>query len=149
AVRGHRLPAGPRTGRRPQAPRPGVTAVAPGAGRRRLHGVPAMNAPVTPDPPSADALLAEAADDFMDRLGRGEQPAVEDYARRYPELADVLRQVLPALCVLQPPDPASGGGIDRPDAGFEGARQLGDFRIVREVGRGGMGLVFEAVQLSL
>ena len=46
---------------------------------------------------SQESLLAEVVDEFTERLGRGEQPRIEDYAERHPELADTLRQVLPAL----------------------------------------------------
>jgi WD40 repeat protein/serine/threonine protein kinase len=99
------------------------------------------------DSPSVESLLAEVTDDFMERAARGERPDVEDYARRYPNLAAVLRQVLPALQVIRDtPAPlrdafAALGEGDSPC--------LGDYRIVREVGRGGMGIVYEAEQVSL
>ncbi len=98
---------------------------------------------------SMEALLGQVADEFTDRLNRGERPDIEDYARRYPELAAILRQVLPALQVMGPgisqdeAGPAQTAG-EAPASGF-----LGDFRLIREVGRGGMGVVYEAEQLSL
>ncbi len=98
---------------------------------------------------SMEALLGQVADEFTDRLNRGERPDIEDYARRYPELAAILRQVLPALQVMGPgisqdeAGPAQAAG-EAPASGF-----LGDFRLIREVGRGGMGVVYEAEQLSL
>jgi eukaryotic-like serine/threonine-protein kinase len=86
--------------------------------------------------------LGAVADEFTQRLNRGEQPDAEEYVRRYPELADVLRQVLETVQLLRVP--ASPPADKAPPEGL-----LGDFRIVREVGRGGMGVVYEAVQLSL
>src|SRR6185369_1578731 len=98
---------------------------------------------------SMEALLGRVADEFTDRINRGERPDVEDYARDYPEMAAILRQVLPALQVMGPcplPVEPSGAqvGSEVPVSGC-----LGDFRLIREVGRGGMGIVYEAEQISL
>jgi serine/threonine protein kinase len=94
-----------------------------------------------------EAMVGQIADEFTQRLNRGEQPSIEEYAARHPEIADLLRQLLPALRLIRRPDV---------EAAVVGASReprlpalLGDFRLVREVGRGGMGIVYEAEQLSL
>jgi tetratricopeptide (TPR) repeat protein len=96
---------------------------------------------------SAEALLGEVVDEFLERLGRGERPDVEEYARRYPQLAAAVHQLLPALQAVHLSAADGPPGAEGPEIEPEGP--LGDFRIVREVGRGGMGVVYEAVQISL
>jgi hypothetical protein len=44
-----------------------------------------------------ESLLAEVADEFQQRLSCGEQPDIQEYVQRYPQLGGVLRQLLPAL----------------------------------------------------
>jgi WD40 repeat protein/serine/threonine protein kinase len=102
-----------------------------------------MNPTAAPDSASVENLLAQITDEFLQRLDAGEQPDIEEYAHRYPAIAEVLRQVLPALHVLRGPAAAT----DAADVATAGC--LGDFRILREVGRGGMGVVYEAEQMSL
>ena len=94
-----------------------------------------------------DALLGQVVDEFFDALELGEKPDVADYARRYPEIADLLQVAIPA--VLAAEDTAVNS-FDRLGAGTSSPpRQLGDFRILRQIGRGGMGIVYEAEQITM
>jgi serine/threonine protein kinase len=84
------------------------------------------------------------AEEFVARYRRGEGPSIEEYARRYPDLAGDIHALFPAATLLEdlkgpPPAPAAGPVPTR----------LGDFRLIREIGRGGMGIVYEAEQVSL
>src|SRR5262245_20821484 len=95
--------------------------------------------------------VEELADDFLLRQRRGERPTLEEYCRRHPELADEIREVFPVLIRMEDfrsdgPDDSTGG-VAVPAAAR--LARLGDFRILREVGRGGMGVVYEAEQESL
>jgi serine/threonine protein kinase/Tfp pilus assembly protein PilF len=94
---------------------------------------------------SLDAELGEVADDYLARLDRGEKPDLEDYRRRFPRLSPYLPQILPALDQVRPFTLSSNGSHSNvPALGC-----LGDYRLLREIGRGGMGVVYEAEQISL
>jgi serine/threonine protein kinase/WD40 repeat protein len=87
------------------------------------------------------------ADDFLSRYRRGERPSISEYALKHPDLAEDIREVFPTLALVEQAgraedDEASLGASAHPAT-------LGDYAILREVGRGGMGVVYEAVQQSL
>src|SRR5262249_23601675 len=67
---------------------------------------------------------------------------------RHPDLADALAKALDGLDFIQSIAPRLRHPA-APAVEVEPEAPLGDFRILHEVGRGGMGVVYEAVQLSL
>jgi serine/threonine-protein kinase len=101
-----------------------------------------------------DGLPEELVAEYLDRLRRGERPSIADFVARRPDLADQIREIFPALALVEEFKPAWGepSGSVTP-AAVPGLStplsRLGDFRILREVGRGGMGVVYEAEQESL
>jgi serine/threonine protein kinase/WD40 repeat protein len=102
---------------------------------------------------SGPDLLNELAHDFAERYRRGERPSLTEYSARYPELAAEIRELFPALVLIEEfgsvagPPAGPGGRTALPDGAVP--RQLGEYRVLREVARGGMGIVYEAVQESL
>ena len=101
------------------------------------------------DPSERDPLEMLAAE-FMERLRAGQHPSPEAYAAQHPELAEEIRELFPTIAVTERlkmrQEQTSGG---RATLGSVQLSRLGDFRIIREIGRGGMGVVFEAEQESL
>ncbi len=95
-------------------------------------------------------LLDQLADEFAARFRLGERPALTEYTSKYPELSEEIRELFPAMVTIEQVDEDRRAAADRAERATESPlRLVGDYRIVREIGRGGMGVVYEAEQRSL
>ena len=106
---------------------------------------------------SYDPQFDDLAEEFAQRIRKGERPQVAQYADANPDLATQINRLFPVLEMMEQrgvecEDMSESGLIQAEIEQLQAAPkilQLGDFRIIREIGRGGMGIVFEAEQESL
>jgi eukaryotic-like serine/threonine-protein kinase len=109
-----------------------------------IYGLPrreAIGNAATPDP--LDAVIGG----FLNELRAGRSPSVEALALRYPQLADQLRELLPLVAAME--HLKSSQELTPQKASVPKdfhRRRLGNCRMIREIGRGGMGVVYEAEQ---
>src|SRR5262245_25180401 len=99
-----------------------------------------------------DPRVVRALEDYAAALQRGERPDRAAFLAGLPaEVATTLAGCLDGLELVHAVAPElsrSDGPMAIPDS-LPLNQPLGDFRLIREVGRGGMGVVYEAEQLSL
>lgn len=107
------------------------------------------------DSEARSGMVLALAEEFLERYRKGQRPSLKEYIDRHPDLAPEIREVLPAMAMMEKialADESLDGDPTMPryvTPATPPIEQLGDYRIIREVGHGGMGVVYEAEQVSL
>jgi eukaryotic-like serine/threonine-protein kinase len=105
------------------------------------------------EPSSGFDPVEELVDSFLARYRRGERPSLTEYTVQHPELAERIRALFPALMVVEElgsrGGPASKHQVGGAGTGASMPQRLGDYLLLRPIGSGGMGTVYEAIQESL
>ncbi len=97
-----------------------------------------------------DLLLAELLDNYLTSLDSPDPISLVALQEQYPHLSDQLASFGEDVeAIHRATKKLSSGGSDALPTSFGIPKQIGDFSISREIGRGGMGIVYEAYQASL
>ena len=94
--------------------------------------------------------LDAIAEQYSEQFAAGNNPSIEDFARRFPEFSTEIRELFPTLEFIAAVLPGEATSSSPISSGYRfEEHSISDFRLIRELGRGGMGVVHEAEQISL
>ena len=94
-------------------------------------------------------ILGTLLEQLIEQSKLGNQPSLEALCEEYPTYAEQLRELYSTVCMIEQIKPAADLQTSASDSSERTNARLGDYQILREVARGGMGIVYEAIQLSL
>jgi serine/threonine-protein kinase len=102
---------------------------------------PPVSQATDPGATAADDLLAALADEFASRARRGERPIVDEYIAKHPALAERIRNIFPAIAVIEQTRSADSAAVgERPGS------IIGRYKLLERIGEGGFGVVYMAEQ---
>lgn len=106
--------------------------------------------PLESDEPGSSAVdprIMQAAREYLIMLESGGKTTRSELLARYPDLIGPLNECFDGIDLAHAmKSPSNACALD---PAIQPATPLGDFQIIREIARGGMGVVYEAIQLSL
>src|SRR6266542_6156063 len=98
---------------------------------------------------SKSALVLELAEEFLERYRNGQRPSLKEYLDRHPQLAAEIKEVFPAMAMMENIAVADESIAEPAARGFAAPlQQLGDYRIIRAIGHGGRGVVYLCAPVS-
>jgi serine/threonine protein kinase/Tfp pilus assembly protein PilF len=103
------------------------------------------------EPIAQDQRVTRAVEEYLAAWETGRRPNRQEFLAQHTDIADALAECLDGLDFIRSaaPDLRQETGPYTQSDNIQPEGPLGDFRIVREIGRGGMGVVYEAEQISL
>ena len=96
-----------------------------------------------------DDRVSHALEEYAASLEEGHPQTRESLLEKYAGVAEELAGCLDSLDFIRDIAPQIAEQLPNDGDGNHRRVALGDYRIIREIGRGGMGVVYEAEQLSL
>ena len=106
---------------------------------------------MSPDDAAMHNEMDELAEEYAQLLREKQNPDIKTYLARFAGDKEELRELLESIATIeglkQGPELQDHSGTS--DSELQVLQQIDDYKIIREIGRGGMGIVYEAIHQSL